>query len=154
MAKAQTFRLKKVLQYRQHLEELRAMELSKTQAAKHSAENQLKNLTATKEQMLNEQNREMQQTTTMPLSSLRIHNDYLQHLQGRIGQQKETLKALSKEEEKHRIKLQEAVKDRKIVEKLEDRFKAQRKAYISRLEAQKIDEVAIRKSPQNGMTGA
>ena len=144
--KSGAFPLQKVLEFRKHLEDLRAIELGKVQAEKIKTNARLNQLEAHKEEALESTNNEVLSRTTVDLAQLKIRKDYLEDLNGKIVNQSQKLEVLEEEEEKNRQKLSEAMKERKIVEKLKERFTKRKKAEANRKENIKIDEVAIRMS--------
>ena len=144
--KSGAFPLQKVLEFRKHLEDLRAIELGKVQAEKIQTNVRLNQLETHKEKALESANKEVVNQKNVDLTQLKIRKDYLEDLNGKIVDQSQKLEALETEEEKNRQKLSEAMKERKIVEKLKERFTKRKKAEANRQENIKIDEVAIRMS--------
>jgi len=151
--KSGAFPLQKVLEYRKHLEDLRAIELGKVQAEKNKADEELQELKSNKEDALEKSTKEISNSKILDLNQLKISKDYLENLNGKIINQVQKISSLEEEVEKNRQELSEAMKERKIVEKLKDRFKERKKAEINRHENQKIDEVAIRMKAAYGKKG-
>ena len=152
--KSGAFPLQKVLEYRKHLEDMRAIELGKTQAKHLKADKQLKKLRVHKEEMLEESSKEMDQSPKVDLTQLKIEKGYLENLNGQIINQTDKVHILKEEVEKDREELKGAMKERKMVEKLKDHFTERKKTEANRRENQKIDEVAIRLKTIPGNQGA
>ncbi len=142
--KSGAFPLQKVLEYRKHLENMRAVELGKKRAEHLKAEQELQTLHRQKEEMLEEASREISEHKEIDLVRLKVQKEYLENLNARIGKQKEDVRHLEKEVEKQREALNGAVKERKMVEKLKEKFTERVKAEVKHKEEIKIDEVAIR----------
>jgi flagellar FliJ protein len=142
--KSGAFPLQKVLEYRKHLENMRAVELGKKKAEHLKAEEELHALKQRKEEMLKEASKEISESPKINLVRLKVQKEYLESLSTRIGKQKEDVRHLEKEVEKRREALNGAVKERKMVEKLKEKFSERAKAEARHKEEIKIDEVAIR----------
>ncbi len=142
--KSGAFPLQKVLEYRKHLENMRAVELGKKRAEHLKAEQTLQALNRQKEEMLEEATREISEHKEIDLVRLKMQKEYLENLSERIGKQKADVRHLEKEVEKRREALNGAVKERKMVEKLKEKFTERVKAEAKHKEEIKIDEVAIR----------
>lgn len=152
--KSEVFPLQKVLEFRKHLEDMRAIELGKVQAEKIKANVRLNQLETHKEEALESTNKEVLSQKAVDLTQLKIRKDYLENLNGKIINQAQELEVLEEEVEKNREELSEAMKERKIVEKLKERFMKRKKAEDNRLENQKIDEVAVRMGSASRKNGA
>ncbi|NOX88635.1 MAG: flagellar export protein FliJ [Calditrichaeota bacterium] len=152
--KSHIFPLQKVLEYRQYLEDLRAVELGKIQAEEFSANKRLSDLKSDKTEALDNVTKEIKENRRINLNDLKLQNDYLEDLHHKIEHQNKTVQQLKSEVEKNRQQLQEAVKERKMVEKLKDQFKERKKHHLDRIENQRIDEIAIRMQTINGNQGA
>ncbi len=152
--KSHIFPLQKVLEYRQYLEDLRAVELGKIQAEEFSANKRLSDLKSDKTEALDNVTKEIKENPRINLNDLKLQNDYLEDLHHKIEHQNKTVQQLKSEVEKNRQQLQEAVKERKMVEKLKDQFKERQKHHLDRIENQRIDEIAIRIQTINGNQGA
>ncbi len=151
--KSGAFPLQKVLEFRKHLEDMRAIELVKVQNEKNKANSRLLRLKNQKQEVIESTTAEVVNRKTVDLTQLKIRKDYIENLNGKITDQKHKIVQLTEQVEEERQKLGEAMKERKIVEKLKDRFTERKKAEIKRLENKKTDEVAIRMNVTLGKKG-
>ncbi len=148
------FPLQKVLEFRKHLEDLQAIKLGKAQAEKIEADARLERLKRNKEDTLESAARELNRRKTLDLQQLKIQKDYLESLNGKIVEQTQEVFKLEEKVEKNRQELSEAMKERKTVEKLKERFLERQKTENKRRENQKTDEVAIRMNVMRAKKGA
>ncbi len=148
------FPLQKVLEFRKHLEDLQAVKLGQVQAKKMEADAHLNRLRQSKEKTLETSTRELRARKQVDLRQLKISRDYLENLNGKIINQTREIMKLDEEIEKNRRELSAAMKERKTVEKLKERFLDRKRTEDKRREAQKTDEVAIRMNVMRGKQGA
>ena len=148
------FPLQKVLEFRKHLEDLQAIKLGRAQAEKIEADARLERLKRNKEDTLESAARELNRRKTLDLQQLKIQKDYLESLNGKIVEQTQEVFKLEEKVEKNRQELSEAMKERKTVEKLKERFLERQKTENKRRENQKTDEVAIRMNVMRAKKGA
>lgn len=153
MARLKNFRLQKVLEFKEHLEALGTLEMHKAKARQNEAEQVLGQLQHSKEQLLQQASEQLQQHTQIDLNELKIKLSYLDQLHNSIENQYKNIENLKSVVEQKRAELNNAVKERKILETLKDHFQANQKHDIQKAEMEKIDEIAIRKKPSSEESG-
>lgn len=153
MARLKNFRLQKVLEFKEHLETIGKLEMHKAQVNQAEAEQVLNQLQQTKDQLLHQAEDQLQNQTNIDLNELRIKLSYLDQLHNSIENQYKNIENLKSIVEQKRAELNNAVKERKIIETLKVHFQANQKQEIQKAEMEKIDEIAIRKKPSSEEAG-
>ena len=142
MAKAFSFSLERVLDIRRHKEDQQAIILGKAKSALQKEQQKLSQFNVQKETMLNDS--ETMNTDTMNLNALKISGGYLQQLNQNIGKQENQIHLNNKKVSIERNKLNEVVKDKKIVEKLKEHKFEDHRLQVVKDEQRSDDEVAVR----------
>ncbi len=153
MARLKNFRLQKVLEFKEHLEALGTLEMHKAKAKQNEAEQVLGQLQQSKDRLLQQANEQMQQRTQIDLNELKIKLSYLDQLHNSIENQYKNIENLKSVVEQKRAELNNAVKERKILETLKGHFQTNQKHEIQKAEMEKIDEIAIRKKSSSEESG-
>ncbi|WP_456443512.1 flagellar export protein FliJ [Caldithrix abyssi] len=153
MPRVNHFRLQKVLEFKEHLENMRTLELYKAQTQRARAEDELRALHSSKEALLQQTSQKYQSPSKLNLADLQIHLSYLGQLHDSIEHQNRSVEDLTKAVDRKRLELNEAVKERKIIQTLRDQFAERQKQQIKKAENEKIDEIALRQKSRNGELG-
>jgi len=149
MAKAFNFSLQKVLDLRKHEEDQRSVELTKAQQKLMNEEIRLKKLNQSKEEVLQKDSTESDSEVDISLTELKVTNQYIEQMNEEITLQKDQVKKSNKTVEKNRENLLSAVKNKKVVELLKERY-SEKYRKIRNLEATKNEsEIALRVSMRN-----
>lgn len=146
MARLKNFRLQKVLEFKEHLEALGTLEMHKAKARQNEAEQVLGQLQHSKEQLLQQASEQLQQHTQIDLNELKIKLSYLDQLHNSIENQYKNIENLKSVVEQKRAELNNAVKERKILETLKDHFQANQKHDIQKAEMEKSMKLPFAKS--------
>ncbi len=144
MARLKDFRLQKVLEFKKHLEVINTLELHQAQTNRQKAEQQLNILKQTKQKLLEETEDQLKQQNRLDLNDLKVHVNYLSQLHESIENLNKSIIELQKDVERKRNKLNESVKERKIIQTLKDQFQERKNHEIKRMENGMIDEIALR----------
>ncbi len=153
MARVKNFRLQKVLEFKEHLEVIKTLEMHKAKTEQAEAEKVLNQLQETKTQLLHQASDQLQEKIRVDLNALRVQLSYLDQLHESIENQYKTIENLKSIVEQKRAALNDAVKERKIIQTLKDQFRANQKQEMQKAEMEKIDEIAIRKKPNEEEQG-
>jgi len=149
MAKAFNFSLQKVLDLRKHEEDQRSIELTKAQQKLMNEEIRLKKLNQSKEEVLQKDSTESDSEVDISLTELKVTTQYIEQMNEEITLQKDQVKKSNKTVEKNRENLLSAVKNKKVVELLKERY-SEKYRKIRNLEATKNEsEIALRVSMRN-----
>jgi len=149
MAKAFNFSLQKVLDLRKHEEDQRSVELTKAQQKLMNEEIRLKKLNQSKKEVLQKDSTESDSEVDISLTELKVTNQYIEQMNEEITLQKDQVKKSNKTVEKNRENLLSAVKNKKVVELLKERY-SEKYRKIRNLEATKNEsEIALRVSMRN-----
>jgi len=149
MSKAFNFSLQKVLDVRKHTEDQRSIQLSKSQQELQKDQDKLNELNQNKLKALENDSFGSTSQIEISLMELKVTNQYIEQINKEIIMQKSQVKKSSKNVEKNRDELLDAVKDKKVVELLKDRYSEKYKK-VKNLEASKNEnEIALRLSLRN-----
>ena len=113
------FRLQKILEHRETLENIKKGEFGKAQNKLNIEKERLVKLRTTKEAIAREKEEISKASITM--NELQKYNNYLMDLSEKIKLQTKTIEQAKVQVEKARNELIEATKDKKIIEKLKTR---------------------------------
>lgn len=141
-----SFSLQKVLDLRAHHEEQAALDFSKKKAALEYEKKMLNALHEKKEEVMNNAEKDEERAD---LRSLIIVQNYINDLNGKIDKKKEQVSQKNKLVKKSLAELTEAVKKKKIMEKLKEHKYEEHKKKNRLSENKLIDEVAIRNAGQS-----
>jgi len=136
------FKLQRILDYREHIEKSRQLELAKVQMMLKDARDSLLQLFSSLREYQNEL-QTLEQQSTIDISFSIQYHVYLMELMSRIDEQQKVIQTLEKEEEERRQVLLAASKDKKILEKLKEREYSEFMEAFLKFEQNIIDEVAI-----------
>ncbi len=142
MARAFHFSLQKVLDVRRHREKQRKIELSKANRKLLQEQSELDKLNIEKEAHLNIGSTNGDDTPD--LNTLKVNGSYLRQLSEQISAQRTEVKKTEKKTEERREELIEAVKKKKIVEKLRERKMEDYRQDLVKQEQKKDNEAAVR----------
>jgi len=149
MSKAFNFSLQKVLDVRKHTEDQHSIELGKSQRKLNKEQQKLTELNQNKQKALENDSLGSASSVEISLMELKVTNQYIEQINTEIVKQKSQITKSSKNVEKNREELLDAVKDKKVVELLKDRYSKKYKK-IRNLEASKNEsEIALRLSLKN-----
>lgn len=113
------FRLQKILEHRETLENIKKGEFGKVQSRLRVEIDRLTELENAKQAIAKEKEEKSKASITM--NELQKYNNYLMDLSGKIKEQIEVIEQVKQEVEEVRLELIEATKDKKIIEKLKTR---------------------------------
>lgn len=113
------FRLEKILEHREILENIKKGEFGKIQAKLQFEVDELARLFEVRKTLAKDKELESVNSTTM--SELQKYNKYMENLKITIELQEEKIEAIKLEVEKVREALIQSTKDKKIIEKLKQR---------------------------------
>jgi flagellar FliJ protein len=149
MAKGFNFSLQKVLDVRKHTENQRSIELSRAQQEFRKEQERLQSLNENKTKVLNTDHFETTSTVEISLNSLKVTNNYIDQLNRDITRQQDQVSQTGQKVDDNRDKLLSAVKDKKVVELLKDRY-SEKFRKMKNLEASKNEsEIALRIAMKN-----
>jgi len=131
-----------VLNYKTKIEEALQIELAALKEVCIREEMELSRLEAHHEDT-SQQLRAFQSETRLDLDLIRLTMAYLETLSGRIGHQAELVAQARERVETKRQELVRAVQERKVLEKLRERYLAQQAEAERRKEARTNDEIGI-----------
>jgi len=144
MSKGFNFSLEKVLEIRQFQENKQAVKLHKSKKVLKSEEQKLDTLKDSKETTIKNQKNKTDKDYTININELRITKDYLNQLNKHIEQQNKKVLESDAAVKGELECLHEAVKDKKVVEKLKERYLDEFKKSKSQEENKQQDEIAVR----------
>ncbi len=142
MAKKFEFRLQNVLQIRQKLEDIRAIELKQAQMALRQEEEKLEIISSMKEEHF--QQAYLGETQVDPFN-LRIQTAYTNQLNFLIENQNQSVENAEKHVDEKRTILLKASQDKKIVEKLRERKEEEFSRSMLQEEIISNSEMALRR---------
>lgn len=144
MSKGFNFSLEKVLEIRQYQENKQALKLHNSKKVLKTEEQKLDTLKDNKKSTINHQKNKTVKDYTININELRITQDYLNQLNTYIEQQNKRVRDSDAAVRGELQRLKEAVKDKKIVEKLKERYLDEFKKSKNLQENKMQDEIAIR----------
>lgn len=144
MSKGFNFSLEKVLEIRQYQENKQAVKLHNSKKVLKTEEQKLDTLKDSKETTINYQKNKTDKDYTININELRVTQDYINQLNKYIEQQNKRVLESDAAVRGELERLHEAVKDKKIVEKLKERHLDEFKKSKNLQENKKQDEIAIR----------
>jgi flagellar FliJ protein len=148
MAKAYNFSLQKVLDVRKHTEDQRSVELSRSRQKLKQEQERLEHLSTQKNSILSKDTYNASEIE-VSLNDLKVTNNYIEQLNKDIHLQQDQVNRSNSEVETNRNELMNAMKDKKAVELLKERYTA-RYNKMKNLEASKNEsEVALRIAMKN-----
>ncbi len=153
MAKSFNFSLQKVLDVRRHKEEQKSIELHKAKQALAQEENKLMHLKTTKQTWLKKKEKRKKKKQQNKLQYLKITTDDIVQLNDRILNQSDRVQKSNEQVNTIHDLLMEAMKDKKIVEKLKERKQEAYKKEIMKQQSKIENEVAIRIAVRNKKEG-
>lgn len=113
------FRLQKILEHRETLENIKKGEFGKVQSKLKMEIDKLKEFENAKQAIAKEKEEKSKASITM--NELQKYNNYLMDLSGKIKEQIKIIEQVRQEVEEVRLELIESTKDKKIIEKLKTR---------------------------------
>jgi len=144
MTKIHPFPLQKVLDYRQTVEDTKTLALQKSKADLQREEAKYGDLELRKNTVLENAQAEHQNTEHISVTNLQQSTDYIAQLNTQLKQQSDQVRKSHQEVEEIMEKLLSASRDRKIIEKLKEKFVTESRREFLKKEEQKEGEVAIR----------
>jgi len=142
MAKKFEFRLQSVLQIRQKLEDIRAIELKQAQMALKQEEEKLQMINTKKEEHFQKAN--LGETFLAPFS-LKIQTSYTNQLNFLIENQNQSVQLAEKHVDEKRSILLKASQEKKIVEKLKEKKEEEFSRSMAQHEIIANSEIALRR---------
>jgi flagellar protein FliJ len=142
MAKKFEFRLQNVLQIRQKLEDIRAIELKQAQISLMQEEEKLQEISSKKEAYL--QQAFLGETVVDPFN-LKIQTAYTNQLNYMINMQNKSVQKAEEHVDEKRTILLKASQDKKIVEKLKERKEEEFSRSMAQHEIISNSEIALRR---------
>jgi flagellar FliJ protein len=149
MSKAFNFSLQKVLDVRKHAEDQRSIELNNSQRKLQKDQQKLNQLNNNKQKVLKNDSHKSASPVEISLMEIKVTNQYIEQINNEIVLQKAQIQRSSKKVEKNRKELLDAVKDKKVVELLKDRYSEKYKKMKNLEAAKNENEIAIRLSLRN-----
>ncbi|MBO8167976.1 MAG: flagellar export protein FliJ [Thermoanaerobacteraceae bacterium] len=131
------FRLQKVLDYKQSIEEEKKLELGYAYRLRQQEAARLKRYQQQKERAL-----VSSRTGKLDLVSLRQRQQYLDVMDKKIASQVERLEAAEKRVSEKQVELRQAMQERKAFDRLKERQKQQFAYEFNRQQQKLLDEVA------------
>lgn len=131
------FRLQKVLEYKQSIEEEKKLELGHAYRLRQQEAARLKRYQQQKEQAL-----VSSRTGKLDLVSLRQRQQYLDVMDRKIASQVKRLEAAEKRVSEKQVELRQAMQERKAFDRLKERQKQQFAYEFNRQQQKLLDEVA------------
>jgi flagellar export protein FliJ len=142
MPKAFTFQLDPVLRYRRHLEQEKRRKLANARRAVLEQNRLLLDLV--REEKAGKQDLgDMKGRGTLSIEQVRLHEQYLNSLAGRIRREYATLQVRLLDEERSRRELAEARKKVRVLERLRERRRAAYDYELARQERKELDEIGL-----------
>ncbi len=138
---AERFKLETVLKHRKHLEEKAQQVFAKSSRRWDRARQALEVLTHNRQQYQQELNRKMREDAAA--GELILYHRYLNRLAREIEAQDALVEELAAQKEEHRAQLVVALKDRKIIERLKERFLESEARKTREGEQKQINEAAV-----------
>ena len=112
-----SFKLEKVLNYKENIENFKKVEYGNVNQKLISAEERLENFYLHKNKLLTEKNETI---SNISIANLKLYNDYLQDILTNIENQEDVIIEIKKELEKAKEELLVAMQERKSFEKLKE----------------------------------
>ena len=148
MSKSYSFSLQKVFDYRKRIEESKALDLSRERMNLNRKMQEYDLLKDRKEKAL-QNKKKSDSSEKLDLNNLKINKDYIVQINNEITDQSKKVAVANANVEQSREKLIEATKDKKILEKLNDRKYEEYRKYQKQIQNKKDDDVAGRIALQN-----
>ncbi len=136
------FRFETLLTARRHAEECLQKELAEARRALVDEQSALKDKKSSRRQCLQEQRRKQRQGFRGP--DMLLYQTYLQRLEHDIDVQQKRVASAERKAAQKRQTLIEAVKKRKILEKLKEKDQESHRRALAEAERKFIDEIAAR----------
>lgn len=134
--KKKQFPYKKVLEYRERIEDSKAQQLNKSQRSLSKELEKLNELKNTKDQSMIDSN----DNDDMSIHGLKVFTDYIYQLNNFLNTQETVVEKQLETVEKDRKKLGDAFKEKKIIEKLKEKHKKEVHKAIRKKEMKLSDE--------------
>ena len=147
------FRLQALLDYRRQLEEQQTLRLATVEGERREAQMLLDDLHVRREEQCRRLDRLAQ---AQPLDAYRMREAvaYLGLVEAAIGRQVEALREVEARVREQRDLLMEAVRERRVLERLRDRQAAEAQLEADRAEARRTDEIAMSRFGRFGVEAA
>jgi len=142
MHKTTQFPLQKVLNYRQTIEDTRGIILKQAQSLLHREEQKLDDLENHKDSVLNNNQKNIQEEKLLTTTTLLQTMDYIVQLNDKIEAQHNHVKKTSRKVEKNRNEYIQASKNRKVIEKLKEKFLTEYHKDFRKKELKQESEIA------------
>ena len=143
MASKKPFRLRTVLRYKQQLEERLQGELARLTQALAEAEGVCVQQREQRESCL--ALLRMQERSGLPAAALFMYSAFVQQLSAEMAQQAQAIADLREAVKKARERLEQAMKDRKIIENLQEKARTTQKQQTLKEEERTLGEMALRR---------
>ena len=137
--KKKQFPYKKVLEYRERIEDSKAQQLNKSQRSLSKELEKLNQLKNTKDQSMIDTN----DNDDMSIHGLKVFTDYIYQLNNYLNTQETVVEKQLETVEDDRKKLGSATKEKKIIEKLKEKHKKEVNKAIKKKEMKLSDEKVI-----------
>jgi flagellar FliJ protein len=144
MNKTTQFPLQKVLNYRQTIEDTRGITLKQAQSLLHREEQKLDDLENHKDLVLNDNQKDYQEEKLLTTTTLLQTMDYIVQLNDKIEAQHNHVKKTSQKVEKNRDEYIQASKNRKMIEKLKEKYLTEYHKDFRKKELKQESEIANR----------
>ncbi|HEY4543636.1 MAG TPA: flagellar export protein FliJ [Tissierellaceae bacterium] len=130
------FKFQNLLNYKETMENFKKSEYGKALNSYYEEENVLNQIEKTRESILNNKNQDI-----INIGNLRMYNNYLKKIDLDIEEQKELVEVSRKQMEKSQKELVEAMKDKKVFEKLKEKDLKEFLKEEKKIEDKVIDEI-------------
>jgi len=137
------FRLQAVLRYRQRVETRLTQELARLVHAIDEAESSHRQQRQWWEEGLHTLG--ARQQSGLSATELFVHSTFLQRLSGEMAQQVQVVAAFRESAAQVRQRLEQAMRDRKILENLQEKARMQQRKVALQQEARTLAEIALRR---------
>jgi len=141
------FRFQSLLRHRKHLERICQRELAAVRAALQIEEQKIKRFLAQKTKQ--QQQMQHKQNGRHTAAEIKLYQNYLQRLDQDIERQQQRVLEVKTEFEKKRSNLKEAMRQRKIMERLKENNRLKYHREQVKKERDLMDEVAARRHYRN-----
>ena len=138
---AERFKLETVLKHRKHLEEIAHKVFGEASRKWNDARKTLDSMTRNRLKYQHELRHKMNAEAVA--GELLLYHRYLDRLQNEIEAQNDLVESLAVEREEKRAQLLVALKNRKIIEKLKERYREQEAQRAQRQEQKHLNEAAL-----------
>lgn len=130
------FKFQNLLNYKETMENFKKSEYGKALNSYYEEENVLNQIEKTRESILNNKNQDI-----INIGNLRMYNNYLKKIDLDIEEQKELVEVSRQQMEKSQKELVEAMKDKKVFEKLKEKDLKEFLKEEKKIEDKVIDEI-------------